>query len=245
MISSPCARLITRIIPKITLRPRATITRTAMLAVMPSATTRISSGLMETGGRRLPRPPPVYLLRLRCVLDVLIRVGQQVAYIHGVRRRHVRERLQDLEPALVVDLGEVDGVNDVMALRVEFDPAFWSIEGETALQRLNDPVQVEGPGLVHGHGPQMPPCPDDIGRVGDVRVFAAESSPPALHELAIGGIVQLLEVRIDHGDALRFLGRQDDLLVPETDRWGNDRDFVLHARRSVLTVERDVIAANQ
>jgi hypothetical protein len=58
MINSPCAKLMTRIMPKITLRPRATITRVEMFVATLSATTRIWSGLMEKGGRRPSRPPP-------------------------------------------------------------------------------------------------------------------------------------------------------------------------------------------
>src|SRR5207249_567012 len=105
---------------------------------------------------------------LRRVLLCLIRVLDQIAHLHRVRGRDVRERLDNREAALLVHLGEVHRVHDVMALGVERDLALRRLEGEAALERLDDRVPLERPCLLHRRGPEVPAVPDGAGRVGDV-----------------------------------------------------------------------------
>ena len=57
--------------------------------------------------------------------------------------------------------------------------------------------------------------------------------------------LQALEIRIGHDDAVVLLGRGENLLVADAERGGRHRDFVLHARRDPLPVERIVGRADQ
>src|SRR5207249_2301375 len=195
MRNSACARLMTPIIPKITARPRARRMSVAIVYRMPNAVTATKSIVLRAAGPgRLQSGDATPTLELRRVLLCLIRVLDQVANLHSVRGRDVRERLDNREAALLVHLGEVHRMHDVMALGVERDLALRRLERQAALERLGDRVPLERPRLLHRRGPEVPAVPDGAGRVGDVGVVRAEALVPAAHPLPVDGVLELLKV---------------------------------------------------
>src|SRR5881397_2263577 len=143
MRNSACARLITPIMPKITARPSASRMSVAIAYKMPNAVTATKSIVVRAAGSGRPQGDATPALELRRVLLGLIRVLDQIAHLHGVRGRDVRERPDNREAALLVHFGEVHRVHDVVALGVERDVNLWRLERQAALERLDDRVPLK------------------------------------------------------------------------------------------------------
>src|SRR2546425_105614 len=145
MRNSACARLITPIMPKITARPRARRMSVAIAYRMPNAVTatksivvRAASSGRPQGGQR--RDTGARTSACTAWPDWVL---DQIAHLHSVRGRDVRERLDNREAALLVHFGEVHRVHDVVALGVERDIALWRLERQAALERLDDRVPLK------------------------------------------------------------------------------------------------------
>src|SRR6478609_8681798 len=123
MRNSPCARLMTRIMPKTMASPRLTSSSEAIpvSAWMPVART-------ASIGRSGPDVDHHLLVGVRLLLQVADRLR--------VGRRRLREGLQHLE-APVLHLGDEDVEGGMMGLRVERGQAGRAGEADAALERLD------------------------------------------------------------------------------------------------------------
>src|SRR5438045_1627600 len=130
--NSPCARLITRIITKITASQTDTIARSAELCAMEMAMFSIWSGCSLAVGRAVSGS------ELRSELLVHVRVLDQVADAVLVRRRHGGRGAEDLEPVRAVRHGDRDVLRHVMRATVHRHGAARAGERDAALEHLRD-----------------------------------------------------------------------------------------------------------
>src|SRR5580658_2856701 len=132
MRNSPCARLITRIMPKMMASPRLRRTSelipfrmlSAMIAARSMARLRFGCDLSMTS-------------HVDDVLLVVVGIGDQVADGGGVLRRLLLIGLEH-RPLLVLDLGQEGIAGGVMGLVIDRHLAARAVEGHAGFERLRD-----------------------------------------------------------------------------------------------------------
>src|SRR5437773_3839070 len=193
--NSPWARFTIRIMPKMTASPRASSTRMVIelrtSSAMMTAVSRFTATararrpaqhrsspsscrrLSDPGGRDAARARRWMGSLLWLVLRVLVRVFDQIAQLHGLGRRDIREALEDLPAVLVVHRRQMHGEDDVVTGRIHLDVTHRRVPLDPALHRLRHGLPVEAPRLLDPLGPEVPAVVALRPRVPDVVVRLA------------------------------------------------------------------------
>ena len=176
-----------------------------------------------------------------------VHVGRlgQIAAVDHIARVELREALEDV-PGLVLALRHVHVLDDVVGDRIDHHVPGRAVPGDVAAAQRRHHVlarvaarrlDAEGP----EHGAEIAADAHRIQILGVV----AEARLIALHELQVGGELQLLEVGLGADDAAAFLRAELLVLVADAEGHRDDRDLVQHARRVPLAVEAGVRRAHE
>src|SRR3954451_21453589 len=237
--NSPCARLITRIMPKIIASPTLISARlaTAYRTWIARSVTRSTCTFPNQGLRRTASDLDYILLIIGRVLD-------EVANRCGIGRLLLGEIFEHLE-LLVVDFGDVNVEHAMMRRRIDGHLSGRSIDADPGLQRVDDFAAVDAAGLLHGLCPQLEALIGPHSKLGNVGIIRAKAFVEVRNELRVRRILQILEIIVADQHPVAFLRRQHDVFVADRERGRCHWDALAHAGGGPLPVERDMRAADQ
>src|SRR4051812_36391943 len=150
MMNSPCARLMTRMRPKMTPRPSAAMASTEICVIVVRIWLTSWSmcmvrclSLWTDGARRTRRDRVGRLAALRRELLLYIGLLHKVAYLRLIRWLDVPEGLDNVEAVAGVAAGDMHRVREMVRCALQSHRAFRRVECKATLQGLEHLVPVE------------------------------------------------------------------------------------------------------
>src|SRR3954470_13323367 len=183
--NSPCARLMTRIMPKMIASPTLISARLA-IAYRTWIARRATRSTFAFPKQELRAGP---LSNLDHVLLVVGRVLDKVADGGGIGRLLLGEILQHLE-LLVGDFGDVHVEHAMVRRRIDGDLAGGRIDADPSLQGLDDLHPIDAASLLDSFRPQPESLIGTHREFGDVRIVGAEAVEKTRHELLVDRVLQ-------------------------------------------------------